>query len=130
VRVTVWDESHQRKCVKEGSTAHRAFALTVGEAVESAIKGAETDATKRALVLFGWPFGLALYDKNRTNVGHDAPEQRQIAAPSEKPMAPIDEGFSSERTAPKPTISDGRSPRRVGRQPATAARCPTNRGRT
>ena len=101
VRVTVWDEAHQRKCVKEGSTAHRAFALTVGDAVESAIKGAETDATKRALVLFGWPFGLALYDKERKNVGRDD-TQRQIA---QDRTAPIDSGFDGP-PAQRPTNSE------------------------
>src|SRR5262249_13193550 len=39
------------------------------------VKEAETDAMKRALMTFGNPFGLALYDKDQTNVadsnGHD-----------------------------------------------------------
>jgi DNA repair and recombination protein RAD52 len=33
-----------------------------------AIKEAETDAMKRALMTFGNPFGLALYDKSQSNV--------------------------------------------------------------
>lgn len=41
----------------------------LGQAHESAIKEAETDAMKRALMTFGDPFGLALYDKKQTNVG-------------------------------------------------------------
>ncbi|MDM7954732.1 MAG: Rad52/Rad22 family DNA repair protein [Cyanobium sp. CZS 25K] len=50
----------------------------MGQAHESALKEAETDAMKRALMTFGHPFGLALYDKqprwghehaNRTRVG-------------------------------------------------------------
>ena len=36
-----------------------------GDAHESALKEAETDATKRALVTFGNSFGLALYDKEQ-----------------------------------------------------------------
>jgi len=40
----------------------------LGEAIESAIKEAETDAMKRALMTFGNPFGLALYDKSHANV--------------------------------------------------------------
>jgi DNA repair and recombination protein RAD52 len=40
----------------------------LGEAVESAIKEAETDAMKRGLMTFGNPFGLALYDKEQRNV--------------------------------------------------------------
>ena len=35
---------------------------------------AETDAMKRALMTFGNPFGLALYDKDKTNVCDDPPE--------------------------------------------------------
>lgn len=35
---------------------------------ELALKEAESDARKRALMTFGNPFGLALYDKQRTNV--------------------------------------------------------------
>ena len=44
------------------------FAKTVGDAIEGATKEAATDALKRALRSFGNQFGLALYDKARTNV--------------------------------------------------------------
>jgi hypothetical protein len=40
----------------------------LGDAHESALKEAETDATKRALTTFGNLFGLALYDKDRAGV--------------------------------------------------------------
>lgn len=40
----------------------------LGEAIESAVKEAETDAMKRALMTFGYPFGLALYDKTQAHV--------------------------------------------------------------
>lgn len=40
----------------------------LSDAIESAIKEAETDAMKRALMTFGNPFGLALYDKTKANV--------------------------------------------------------------
>lgn len=46
----------------------------VGQAHESALKEAETDAMKRALMTFGNPFGLALYDKSRANVQAPPPE--------------------------------------------------------
>lgn len=48
----------------------------LGEAIESAVKEAETDAMKRALMTFGYPFGLALYDKTQANVA-DAPPPPQ-----------------------------------------------------
>ena len=38
------------------------------DANESAAKEAEPDAMKRALMTFGDPFGLALYDKDKANV--------------------------------------------------------------
>lgn len=44
----------------------------LGDAIESAVKEAESDAMKRALMTFGNPFGLALYDKEQANVA-DAP---------------------------------------------------------
>ena len=40
----------------------------LGDVIESAMKEAETDAMKRALMTFGNPFGLALYDKSHSNV--------------------------------------------------------------
>lgn len=45
----------------------------LSDAIESAAKEAETDAMKRALMTFGNPFGLALYDKSKANVA-DVPE--------------------------------------------------------
>ena len=39
---------------------------------ESAVKEAVTDAFKRAFRGFGYPFGLALYDKSREHVGINA----------------------------------------------------------
>lgn len=47
----------------------------LGQAYESAIKEAETDAMKRALMTFGNPFGLALYDKDQANVVDEADER-------------------------------------------------------
>ena len=54
--------------VREGSGTGEGKALTPGQAHELALKGAETDATKRALATFGNPFGLALYDREQTGV--------------------------------------------------------------
>lgn len=42
----------------------------LGSAHEGALKEAETDAMKRALMTFGNPFGLALYDKEQSGVEH------------------------------------------------------------
>ncbi len=53
---------------REGHGSGHGWAVLPGEAHESAIKEAETDATKRALTTFGNPFGLALYDKEKRGV--------------------------------------------------------------
>jgi DNA repair and recombination protein RAD52 len=60
--------------VREGSGSGHGIGVDLGEAHESALKEAETDAMKRAMMTFGNPFGLALYDKTRENVGAPAPE--------------------------------------------------------
>lgn len=54
----------------------------LGEAIESAIKEAETDAMKRAFMTFGNPFGLALYDKTQANVADEAEISREAAIDS------------------------------------------------
>ena len=53
-------------CVKAPAWAK--VAPNSGKAHELALKGAETDATKRALATFGNPFGLALYDREQVGV--------------------------------------------------------------
>jgi len=58
----------------------------IGDAVEGAIKEAETDAMKRALMTFGNPFGLALYDKTQENVEKAEPP-RAAPRPAPKPTA-------------------------------------------
>lgn len=60
--------------VREGCGFGSGIDKDVGQAHESALKEAETDAMKRALMTFGNPFGLALYDKTQANVGDDPPE--------------------------------------------------------
>jgi DNA repair and recombination protein RAD52 len=102
VRITVWSEDGQRSIVREGCGAARGFAKTAGEAMEQAIKSAETDATKRALVTFGNAFGLALYDREQRQVGKPE-DRRQLAASAEQP---IDTGFDAPPPAPhRPSIS-------------------------
>jgi DNA recombination protein Rad52 len=73
-----WRVSFMAKCrveakgvVREGHGYGSGIAKDLGDAHESALKEAETDAMKRALMTFGNPFGLALYDKDQTNVAPD-----------------------------------------------------------
>lgn len=62
VRIVVAD------VLREGIGAGHGIDADLGLAHESAIKEAETDAMKRALMTFGNPFGLALYDKEQAQV--------------------------------------------------------------
>lgn len=54
--------------IREGCGTGHGIDQDLGQAHESAIKEAETDARKRALMTFGSQFGLALYDKEQANV--------------------------------------------------------------
>lgn len=56
---------------REGIGFGNGVAFNVSDAYELAIKEAETDAMKRALMTFGNPFGLALYDKTQANVAKE-----------------------------------------------------------
>lgn len=70
VRVTIGD------IVREGTGCGSGIDADLVSAHESAVKEAETDAMKRALMTFGNPFGLALYDKTQENVEY-APDANQ-----------------------------------------------------
>jgi Rad52/22 family double-strand break repair protein len=77
VRVTV--RAGDTIIVREGSGSCEAAAPTVGQAHDVALKGAETDATKRALATFGNPFGLALYDREQLGVRKPRGEKTSAA---------------------------------------------------
>lgn len=66
--------------VREGCGAGHGIDRDLGQAHESAIKEAETDGMKRALMTFGNPFGLALYDKEQGNVADGATEENESKA--------------------------------------------------
>lgn len=71
VRIVVRGENGQT-VTREGCGYGSGIDRDVGQAHESALKEAESDAEKRALKTFGNPFGQALYDKAHANVV-DAP---------------------------------------------------------
>lgn len=70
VRVTVNGVS------RDGFGAGHGIDTDLGQAHESAVKEAETDAMKRALMTFGDRFGLALYDKEQTHVVDSEAKER------------------------------------------------------
>ena len=84
--------SSAQSLVREGSGAGHGIDVDLGLAHESALKEAETDAMKRALMTFGNPFGLALYDK----------QQRQVTSSVREERAPQGQGPLVQPGHPKP----------------------------
>lgn len=114
--------------VREGSGHGHGFADNPGEAHESAEKEAETDAMKRALMTFGNPFGLALYDKKQAEV---EPLANSLPRPSSRSVPGVSAVLSerapqtaaaSEQTPFDEPAPTARTPNPVEPPAATAAR--------
>jgi hypothetical protein len=101
VRITV-GESTGAQLIREGCGAGHGIDTDLGQAHESALKEAETDAMKRALMTFGNPFGLALYDKQQREVtgaaAGDRPSSGQVSRPRATPLRVV-------RPAPTPATA-------------------------
>lgn len=124
-----WDVAYLAKVritvggvVREGTGAGTGRDASLGLAHESAAKEAESDARKRALMTFGNPFGLALYDKTQANVA-DVSEQDAI----EQLTQPKEPAAQQPRVEPPPakpsisqrasaSISDPKEERRAARE--------------
>jgi hypothetical protein len=132
VRITVAAGSHGL-LIREGTGAGHGIDTDLGLAHESAIKEAETDAMKRALITFGNPFGLALYDKSQRQVSGAAPAQGQAdpramqtrggqprpASPAPRPTPqPQRPQLSGNPATQRPLPSAGQGPQRPQPQPA------------
>lgn len=107
VRLTV--EAKGRKVVREAHGIGESSSSSFGEAHETALKAAETDATKRALTTFGRPFGLELYrsakndpvrnDSEKLPAGNSPPS---LAPESEPPQSATQQipGYGPELRSP------------------------------
>lgn len=84
-----WYVSYTAKCeielrfdkmfvTRQGTGFGQGIDKDLGRAHESAMKEAETDAMKRALMTFGDPFGLALYDKAQEHVERETAPAKPI----------------------------------------------------
>ena len=105
--------------VREGTGAGHGIDTDLGLAHESAIKEAETDAMKRALMTFGNPFGLALYDKSQRQVSGNAPLPSQASGSQRLGQAnPIAAAFNG----PPRNQGQGRNGTRPTTAPAAIAR--------
>ena len=96
VRVSV--RAADTTIVREGSGTGESRASTPGQAHELALKGAETDATKRALATFGNPFGLALYDREQAGVR----KMRGRTSGETRPEWPLGTALKHRQTRLKP----------------------------
>jgi DNA recombination protein Rad52 len=87
--------------VREGSGAGHGIDVDLGQAHESALKESETDAMKRALMTFGNPFGLALYDKAQRQVSSAAGQGEGAHRPGgqQPPVSRAAAGTPSPTTA-------------------------------
>lgn len=56
--------------VRDGTGFGSGIMGDLSDSIESAVKEAETDAMKRAMMTFGYPLGLALYDKTKSHVSN------------------------------------------------------------
>lgn len=110
VRVTV--RAGEERIVREGVGTGTGFGSDVGEAHESAAKEAETDAMKRALITFGNPFGLALYDKAQEHVTKLEPEPAR-RAPDPAPEQPIRPTLEQRADALMAAIQAAQTPAQV-----------------
>ncbi|MEB3353107.1 MAG: RAD52 family DNA repair protein [Cyanobacteriota bacterium] len=120
VRITVGAPDAE-PVIREGCGAGHGIDVDLGQAHESALKEAETDAMKRALMTFGNPFGLALYDKQQREVTSSsapmpvrhtpAPQRNSTAAEStaEVGLEPLDPAtiqqiLATVRGLPRPAL--------------------------
>ena len=106
VRIRVLADGHV--VIREGSGSGEADTPSPGQAHEFALKAAETDATKRALMTFGNAFGLSLYDPNgphRSAAHHQKPSDAD--PPLEKPRdkRPSNDTAQPRELAPKGPVN-------------------------
>jgi hypothetical protein len=110
VRISV-SSAGQPALLREGCGAGHGIDVDLGQAHESALKEAETDAMKRALMTFGNPFGLALYDKR----------QREVTGAAETGERPRSRPASNVRPAPLRVVAPPASRLQPGQEPEAAA---------
>src|SRR6478609_5658106 len=101
VRITV--HADEAAVVREGHGTGEGRGASPGEVHDTALKAAETDATKRALATFGRPFGLELYRKDKNAVSASSPTVRSI--PVESPPTQPRVGLHPDDTTPIPRPS-------------------------
>jgi hypothetical protein len=98
VRLTV--RAHGVVVMRDGHGTGEARGSSPGEVHDRALKAAETDATKRALITFGKPFGLALYGGKLFN---GEVRKRQSLEPEALPTSAPSAGLGALKSSgPRP----------------------------
>jgi hypothetical protein len=98
VRITVHADG--TTVTREGHGSGEGRGTSPGEVHDTALKAAETDATKRALATFGKPFGLELYRKDKRGIFEHSPTLQPAAA-----APPPRVGLHPDDTTPIPRPS-------------------------
>jgi DNA recombination protein Rad52 len=107
--------------IREGSGAGHGIDMDLGQAHESALKEAETDAMKRALMTFGNPFGLALYDKAQRQVSSaagqgDGAQRPPVSRPPADAPAAAGTSTAQDRTQAAASTAQQSAPADPGQQ--------------
>ena len=104
VRITVQAEGVI--IIREGHGSGEGRGTSPGEVHDVALKGAETDATKRALATFGKPFGLELYRRDKVALPPTIPAAPPVVPAVPTHAAPVPrQGFHPDDTTPIPRPS-------------------------
>ena len=99
-RVRISVHAGEMTIIREGHGSGEGRGASPGEVHDTALKVAETDATKRALATFGKPFGLALYGSGKS------PSNQQMMTLQSGPAKPQQRlGFHPDDTTPIPRPS-------------------------
>jgi DNA recombination protein Rad52 len=96
-RVRISVQADGTSIIREGHGTGEGRGTSAGEVHDTALKAAETDATKRALATFGKPFGLALY--RSSNLASATQVTTPLVGPGER------FGFHPDDTTPIPRPS-------------------------
>jgi DNA recombination protein Rad52 len=99
-RVRLSVQANGSTIIREGHGSGEGRGASPGEVHDTALKAAETDATKRALATFGKPCGLALYGVGKSpSIQPTMPIQSHQAEPTQR------SGFHPDDTTPIPRPS-------------------------
>jgi DNA recombination protein Rad52 len=102
-RVRISVQADGSTIIREGHGSGEGRGASPGEVHDTALKAAETDATKRALATFGRPFGLELYRKDKDLLSQTSVTALPVAATGSPAQSRL--GFHPDDTTPVPRPS-------------------------